>query len=831
MADKRTKHLEIPLTGKLYTCEPAAIGTNFRTLTNMRYTDTHPKGVAGMTKINVTAVTTCIKTRNAFHFVKSQPAESHLLAQMWDTGMTASRVMENTAIIPATGAFSATELWTDTTAAGIGRFSDAPDGQIIYANGIDTCIWGGNETKCGAVLVVTTALTTTGSTFAGCIDVTDRVDNLKSETEYVDYFTVTGNYKTFLVGTPRPSKGITIYFADVNTTANTLVVKGSTTGDWLTITVTSDGTRTGGTTSFAQNGTISWASTVNTITPRYIAGYYLYWYQLTIDDGTTDIYHITMDLPFQPIIDIWDGVYRDITRFYKFTTTRLDNTLNVLEDDYDSASAYTYSDLSSMGAYSAPNNALEIGFTERQVGLVFDIPPDYTNSTGATTMAVDRWTGSQYVAINGIIDGTSEGAISLAKPGVVSWNANESASVTARSIDNGPPLFYYRVRFDKAMDASVRLNYIGGISAPGPISHFKFPVFAQGRVLLCVDRAGDKNMARVSSQYMPQVYSGADSVDLYYGNEEELNCGTELFSQFGSSLYSLILMFKDNEMWVTAGQDIDAWATNTFLLSNTIGCPAPLTLKTINLAVEPGAGVNRALAIWQGADGVYMSDGRAPIPIHGDIKEYFDRQDSRCINASKVGDSMGWVDAEKQEYHLCVASGTAATTLNTELVYDIHRNRWFEIDRTVDLQCGVLVHDTNGNSYNYGFLDTGYMERLEYGTDFDGNDIVHTMQTGDFAPAGLSYETLISKIKLLTVAKTTTTSNITCTHYGDTFSTGTDKTMSPVKANYRVAMPGWEDKLSGDPFHSLKFTITTNDEATGFEPLAVVVAYHPTHQE
>ena len=161
------------------------------------------------------------------------------------------------------------------------------------------------------------------------------------------------------------------------------------------------------------------------------------------------------------------------------------------------------------------------------------------------------------------------------------------------------------------------------------------------------------------------------------------------------------------------------------------GCPAPLTLKTINLSVEPGAGINRALAIWQGANGVYMSDGRAPIPIHGDIKEYFDRQDSRCIAAATIGDSVGFIDPEKQEYHLIFWSGEGGAIILKELVYDIHRNRWFEIDRVGlwgkhtnnDLAHGLTVHDTDGNSYCYGFLDTGFMERLEYGITFDGNDI------------------------------------------------------------------------------------------------------------
>lgn len=936
------QHKNIPLTGKFSTHDPLSIGTNFQTLTNMRYTDTHPKSVQGMTKINSSIMNaTYFKTRNAFHFEKSQPNESHVLTQSYNTGLTASQVLENTTAIPSAGNFSATALFTDTTGAGRGYFSNAPDGQIAYANGVDTCIWGGTEQRCGAFILSTTALAAQSDTPVNPKHYTDQINNTKTGSN--DVVTIGGSYLTFLIGSPRPIKGAKFYVSSANTSANTLTVKESTTGVWNTLTVISDGTRVSGK-SFAQSGTISWASTVTTTKPKYLEGYYQYWYQFTLTAGSVEVYYVTLDIPFQNIIDMWDGVYRDISRAYLYTSSQADISTKVLYADYDSTSTATYADISSL---VATTQYLEFGFTEKQTGLFFNLPPDYVNShaaatyaqgtitmtgvatanqtftidtqtftwkaartgtgevtigadapaavtnlvtaitadldtvtaedstgdtvlvtsvvsgdagnsivfvdvdssnmafdgtgtLGATTLGVngglasiDYWDGGAYSSVGTVTDGTSTSGVALTKTGVMSWVNANIASEQKKQYADSVPLYYYRVKFDQTLDASVRIDYVGGISASREISYYKFPIFAQGRVLLCCDMSEQKNKVIASGKYTPQVFSGSDSVDIYFGEEGELNCGTELFSQFGSSLYSLVLMFKDNETWIMAGQDISTWNDNIFLLSSSIGCPAPLTLKTINLSAEPGAGINRSLAIWQGTNGVFMSDGRAPIPIHGDIREYFDKTDSRCIKSSMIGDSVGWIDGANQEYHLAIASGTSATTLNTELVYDIIRNRWFVIDRGVDLQCGVLVHDTDGNAYNYGFIDTGYMERLEYGNTFDGTAITSTLRTGDFLPLEtVSSETMIDAIKLMTIAKTTTTNTITVTHYGDSKSTGTIlRTFAPQKSGYRIAQPETTDNIGGYTFHSLNFSMVTSDETTGFEPIIMGLTYHKMRED
>ncbi|MCE5226680.1 MAG: LamG domain-containing protein [Porphyromonadaceae bacterium] len=1041
------------------TQEPATIGTNFQTLKNMRYTDTHIKSVQGMTKINSTALSTYLKVRNAYHFKKFQPAESHLLVQAYNTGLTASQILDNTTAIPSTGDYSATSVFTDSTGAGRGYFSAAPNGQLAYANGVDCCLWGGNEMECAAFITSTAAVTDTGNptnpkdrtdemkntktdadniaVIGGGIDsytvlmlhcdgaddsttFTDSsssahtvtaVGNAKLDTTYKkfgessgifdgtgDYLTVpdhanwdfgTGDFtidfwwrpsavsvtnpfcgqytdnnntwsfgynslntfyftgvdsstiialyasgtvalsagtwyhielvrngasvylflngvsqtftagaaistnsmpdiaevleigarrnhtevlnghldefriskgiarhtsnftprsvpyassaNTFLVGSPRPLKGIKAYVSNSNAIASSLTGSCWGNGTWNTLTLT-DNTDTGA--SLAQTGTVTFDSTVAYAKPKFMCGYYLYWYQFTLSAGEAELYKITLDAPFQNIVDLWDNVFRDVVAaFVRKWTGLTDVTAKILRDDYDADVDTTYGDLSVLDGFSEPNNCIEVGFHEKISGLFLKIPEPNGN---ATVMGIDYYSGSGYSSVGTITDGTASGGKSLNNSGVVTWdNANINDETKTDSVQRGSgfwradnyvtePLYFYRIRFTNMLDAIVRLDYIGGIVASETINYFKFTIFAQGRIFLCCDMSGAKNKAIVSAKYMPQVFNGEDTADLYFGEDGELTCGVELFSQYGGNLYSMVLVFKDNETWVIAGQDIDQWNDNIFAISTIIGCPAPQTLRTINLVSDNNTGINRSLAIWQGANGVYMSDGRAPLPIYGDIEAYFDPNDARCIKASMVGDSEAWIDQTKQEYHLKIASGTSATSLNTELVYDVKRNKWFLIDRGTgnNLQCGVSVTDTYGNNYTYGFLDTGYTERLEYGNDFDGVDITSNFKTGDFTLMdSLAHETRLSDVKLIEVAKTTTTNSATFTHYANTSTSGTAKTMLPTNSGKRVAFPYFDEKLNGDPFHSIDISMVTDNETIGFEPIAIVVGFHATHQD
>ena len=142
------KPREIPLNGRLRTADdPLTIQPNdFQEQTNLRCGDTSPRGVCGQTKINTTQTPSGYRDiKAAHHFRKDSPGESHVLVQ------AGTNIYRNSNEIPSQGNFTAAELFTGDS--GMGSFSDAPNGMVAYANGVDTCIWGGLEMQIGSFLV------------------------------------------------------------------------------------------------------------------------------------------------------------------------------------------------------------------------------------------------------------------------------------------------------------------------------------------------------------------------------------------------------------------------------------------------------------------------------------------------------------------------------------------------------------------------------------------------------------------------------------------------------------------------------------------------------
>jgi hypothetical protein len=776
MADTALKIKEIALTGKLITSVDAStIDTNFQSLKNLRYTQTGLRAIQGMSKINTTALTTYLKIRSGIHFAKYQPAETHVLVQAYNTGLTASQVLQNTTAIPDQGDFSGTALHTDASGAGVGRFANVSQGQLVYCNGVESMIWGGDEYRVAGFINGDSGLT-------AVLDYADQVRN--TSTGALNTATLTQDY--LYIGSTLPLQGFKLTVGVVNAAAATMVVKYWTGSAWSSDILGTDGTASGGA-PLGQSGAVTFsADTESTAKPRMINGVILYWYQVYIAsmDNTTTVTYCTVDASFQSVKDIWDGTDRTILAAITNKGTDVDYTVNVIEENYNTAAANTYADIGSL----ATSDEIYLGFSERMMGFFINMAYDHPN-TGAAVMTVKYWDGSAWATVGTIQDATLVGGVSLNKSGSVTWTPPAATSESKTIVAKGIPLYYYQITFSGALTAAARYTYVAGITAQKNISGYKFPVYAHNRVWLT---------------------------------------GISLYSQFGSSLYNLVVFFKAHETWILIGSNPEDWVT--YPANENIGCVAPATLQRVNLGAKDLPDQNRYVVIFQAAEGIYMFDGKNMKLLSEDIGNFFDHRSAETINEDKLKDSVSFFDNVNREYHWLFASGSS-TTLDKEMVYDLTRDKWYEPSRGTGkaIQYGFSVKETNGDIINYGSLDTGYMERLENGNDFDGADIVTEWQFGDMAihNGSMFTKTILRKVKLVTVAKTVTGNSVTMTHYGDTSTTGTGtaSTMAPTRTGYRLADKTWGQNSKPRVYHSLKFTMSTNNESTAFEPIAVGLGY------
>jgi len=820
--DQQFQKYLIPLDGKWIPAQdPCQIGKNFQQLTNIRYKDKNVEGVLGMSKINASPIATHLKVRSAFHAFTNNGTESHLLMQGKNTDLSESCVIDFTTAPPNTGSVTDSALWTDSSDTAAGFFSAAPGGTIAYCNGDETCLWGGSECFSAAFIVSAAAVTTTTTNPK---DYSDIINNSSQDAD--NSVSIGGSYVNILVGSLRPLKGVKFYISSGNASASTMTGSTWNGTSWATLTIT-DNTSSGGK-SLAQTGTVTFSSTVGTSKLRYLDGYLLYWYQFILSAGSATVYRVTQDAPFQEITDIWDGYERYCGSFYLYKSGYQDYWVNVYNDDYITSDSSTYAELD--GLVTGTQYIL-IGFTKKTAGINFSIAPSHFNTTAATTASVFYWNGTSWASAGNVFDGTSESSISMAKSGVIYWNASGFSGETKQVIKGGYPMYYYKISFNKTLSGDVQLYYVSGIPAPSNIHGYCFPVHAADRLILIGNQDEYPNRILISAEQAPQVMNGDNHFAIYIGDEKPLTGGCAMFAQFASNLYNLVMLYKKSETWMlTWVNSSEGTVWERYMISDTVGCPAPGTIQTSSVSFDGSINQTRNISIWQSHDGIYISDGRTPLCVSTDIETVFDQNETTHVNLVMIDKNMAFVDKRRNEYHWLWASGTS-TTLDKEYVLDLKRWKWFEIDRTVDLQCGVNVTDSYGNNYNYGFIDTGYIEYLENGQTMDGTAITQTLWTGDqiLIENDIFTQTRVEKFVLVALSRNSDTS-ATITNYLDAASSGTAHSVTVSDASHRLVQV--VDDIYSEPavFHSFKVQMTTDSENKGLVPMFLGAYYIPERE-
>lgn len=746
--------------------DPLFIGpNNFAVLRNLRYRDTVLHSVRGYSKITPTALTTTPLIRSGIFFVKfiDGVRTPHLLVQAWESGMTTYDILEHRASPPAPGAFEAQALASASGTTQIGRFSLAPQGTVAFCDGQTAMIWGSREHPVNAFLVQ-------NATEAVKRDYSEAVRN-RTNTAVAELALTVGGLPAapvLLIGSSRPLRAWKVYVETPNTAPASLsAVEYWGSSGWTASTFTD--TTVSGSSALAQTGdiTLTSAAAIQLANHRVkIEGEFaLYFYRMTYNapvSAGTSLRHVTVNAPWQPVRDVWDGIYRLPILAQVWTTfVWKDYTLEIQEESF--ATTAVSMSLNSL----APGGYVLLGFETRHMAIRWNMIADQDNSTAATA-TVSYWNGETWTAVANLVDGTREGTASLGRTGIMSWTPPDPADEFPQTLF-GATGFFYKIQWDATLDSTVQVDTLAGIPAPRTdLAGFRFPFTFADRLFLMGDVGrGELHAAEFSARLTPDVWNGADSSDqghrLYFGETGALTAAAHVFNRFAGTLTEFAVVTKADETWLLLGNAPENF--QIFPISQTLGCPAPFTMTTADLNFSVADDAQRHVALWISSQGPILFDGGTLTPIPG-IEPYFDPQDRRFLTTAALANAYAWFDPDEREWNVLLPTD-GSTTLTTWLVFDVRRQRWFEKVPTAMPQAVIPVTDADGRSYAYAGLDTGLVMRLEDTTTWDGDPISVTVESADLLPTRSVLDlTRVTSVFAL-VFSTDTDQLLTLTHIGD----------------------------------------------------------------
>jgi hypothetical protein len=808
---------------------------NFSDCQNIRYTKTGIIGVNGYTRINTTPISTYVNGRNGFQLRTPNTQKSYIFTQQWNAALSASVLAVHKGVPPNTGDFEGTYIHTDATGAQQGFFVEAPNNDMVYCNSVETLIYGGEESGVASFIKATgiTAITPTTP-----ITYTDEIRNTLTDADNVVAFTAATDI--YLIGSTRPLSGFKPYISVFNAVASTITVKEWVGTAWASVTGTVDGTAVGGIT-HAQIGGVTFNSTVATSKPVLINDLLLYWYQVSVSAGSFTLYHLTVNCPMQPLVNLWDGVNRVCISFQV-------NRSGIYEDYtpevYDvSTSAYPIA--AKLSGLSSTDYAIMM-FSDRITAIKVAFLPGLVN-TLVSTLTLYYWNGTTWASVGTIYDGSLDSGAtkSMNKNGTIYWNppaataehkvnlfstfayayklewsgglsAHTEKDITNLSqaaacvvtwvdhdfVDGDKVTFSgitqadwsglngnnyevtvidadtFSIVFDSSLfgtpydpvtdpglikivtggyEDGCYLDTLYGIPCTQSMGAYKFAFNYKNRLFLAGDIPGkeghsiDYAVANTSDSFNGED-SSSDNKRIYVGkNSSDIVATANIFNRFGASLYNSEIVTKSTETFLLDGHSPETFTVSQ--ISENIGCAAPRTMCTAEVAFEITKDAIRNIAMWISYVGPILFDAAVLVPLSG-INLYFDRELDTCVNFDAIENSHGWFDPNHYEWNVCLPSGAGQVACNVWLTYNLISKKWSKINTGTKPvpQATVKVVDDNGNVYHYGLLDTGYMVRLDYGSLWDGTEAIEAFViTNAMLPTTNIFDiTILRNVKLIT---------------------------------------------------------------------------------
>uniref|UniRef100_A0A6M3IFF3 Putative lectin/glucanase superfamily protein n=1 Tax=viral metagenome TaxID=1070528 RepID=A0A6M3IFF3_9ZZZZ len=623
-------------------------------------------------------------------------------------------------------------------------------------------------------------------------------------------------FSDFLILTERPLQGIKPYVSEANTYSSTITGKYWTGGEFSNLSLT-DGTTSAGV-ALAQTGSISFSSTVADAKPYHFQSAYLYAYLFSLSAGSADIYFLTVDAPFQPINDIWDGVHRTCVNLQVYDADGKNYKDYTQEANYPSTSAGTFG--VPLSGFTSGSDHIIAQFIDRTTAIRIAVANSESNTHTAYPI-IQYYTGSGWANVSNLRDTTTssdENWNTIGQTGVWSWTPpeiNEEQTFTLF----GRTAYSYSITFSGDVSSSTTIDTVYGIPAQLPVYPFSFPSQYKGRAFLANFKDGkDQGRVDYSQTDSPNVWNGYETSDGGYQSiffPGGLTAGTQLYNRYASTIYTVWVALAKNKTSILNGSGPEDY--RLYPVSDSIGCPAALTLAKAEIGFKVGDDTAKNILLWVSYSGPVIFDGAVLYQLRG-IENYFNPSNSEYINTGLISLARGWYDTTHDEYNILIPSGSSATENNTWLVYSLRYLKWYKKVPYSTYPSSIWsVIDTNGFKYGYAGTNDGYMLRLEYDTEWNDKPIVHMVETGDFYPTKNIWD--ITRLRRLKVVSETISedADVAITYYTNTNATGKALTVHPLNAGSsrinRTTQPINELAWS----HRLQYSVTMGSGSNAAE--------------
>jgi hypothetical protein len=446
-------------------------------------------------------------------------------------------------------------------------------------------------------------------------------------------------------------------------------------GTWTAASVTTDGTD--GTETHDQDGTITF-STGNSPEMTVLNNQMGYWYKVNFSAALTSA--VTIDKcngkyatnGFEELKNKWDSNFRYVqnAQFYNQSVGLYQDIFCKVTDGINS----TYLDLGS----ATTSDFLYFKTGEPICGIGFIVPTDYEN-TGAGNF--DLLEG---LSVNGsgtwgtigtaatLTDETLEGGGSLAQSGTVWLEDLDYTQSRAVFAGDSTPGYWYRISWDVAMSANVRITGMLYASKPDDFPSASGCMELDGRLVLWGNEEYPNRLIRSAYGKPDHMCNIVEKYTVPFGGEDKIKCCT--------LLGNVVFVFKEQETYVI-NRDFE----EPNLIAN-VGIASPKTLAVANCGVKIlNTEESLSVALWQAYDGIYIASSSGYIKkISEPIREYFDPQKSSYIGKANIDTLSGFYSPLDCTYRLLLPS--------TELVYSVTNDEWFPYwKREMILDCGIVI--------------------------------------------------------------------------------------------------------------------------------------------